>query len=552
MADYSLSPATWEQVKNRALDTVSVKDFGAVGDGVTDDTTAIQNAINASSGLVLIPAGTYIITSDLTISADIDIALYGTLQLGTGSVNGITTAVNARGSAIALSSDAASGSYTLGITTSGLSGMAVGDYIKISSNEVYDPRTSSLVGEGALVLDFDSSSITLDRPLVFDYTTANGAKVSVSEAFTVRISGQGSIIGNDSDTQFGLNLFSCKNSSISGVSVQYCTSSLFRLSDCVDSKIEFVTGSYASAPTLGYTTSVYGACKNIKVDNITSSNVRHAFTTNNPPSPNAGVPVDVFVSNSVSLGTINSGDAFDTHAATWNVNFFNCKSYGSSGIGFNFEASSGSIVGCEEVDSTNEGFTVRNETFKAGDLIVKDCRGSGCLENGFVFGSAIEATAVNYGKANVEGNIYDNAGINGIWFKPGFADIALIGLNYPTNSASTDIVYDTENAVFSVPFASTQSIETISTGAVVFRSPKLVIIPEGGAGGTDDLDTISGGENGQQLTLISSSNSNTLTIKDGTGNLRLSSDFVMTSASDRICLEKFDDGYWYEITRSSN
>ncbi len=40
---------------------ISVRDFGAVGDGVTDDTVAIQNAISycPEQGRVLIPAGTY-------------------------------------------------------------------------------------------------------------------------------------------------------------------------------------------------------------------------------------------------------------------------------------------------------------------------------------------------------------------------------------------------------------------------------------------------------------------------------------------------------------
>lgn len=48
-------------------DFVSVKDFGATGDGVTDDTTAINNAL-AASYHVYFPQGTYKISSTLTVS----------------------------------------------------------------------------------------------------------------------------------------------------------------------------------------------------------------------------------------------------------------------------------------------------------------------------------------------------------------------------------------------------------------------------------------------------------------------------------------------------
>lgn len=50
---------------------VSVKSYGAVGDGVTDDTTAINNTITAAGvgGTVFFPKGTYRITSKLTMLA---------------------------------------------------------------------------------------------------------------------------------------------------------------------------------------------------------------------------------------------------------------------------------------------------------------------------------------------------------------------------------------------------------------------------------------------------------------------------------------------------
>lgn len=50
----------------------NVKAYGATGDGATDDSTAIQNAINAADngGLVFFPQGTYIISSTINITTN--------------------------------------------------------------------------------------------------------------------------------------------------------------------------------------------------------------------------------------------------------------------------------------------------------------------------------------------------------------------------------------------------------------------------------------------------------------------------------------------------
>lgn len=65
--------AVTRTVQSKLRDYVSVKDFGATGDGTTDDTAAIQAAIDSFSGglgTVYLPKGVYLVTSTLSIILD--------------------------------------------------------------------------------------------------------------------------------------------------------------------------------------------------------------------------------------------------------------------------------------------------------------------------------------------------------------------------------------------------------------------------------------------------------------------------------------------------
>ena len=69
-------------VQDKLREVVSVKDFGAKGDGTTDDTTAIANAFAYASGLtypcrVLFPSGVYLVNSGFTVGANVSVTGQG-------------------------------------------------------------------------------------------------------------------------------------------------------------------------------------------------------------------------------------------------------------------------------------------------------------------------------------------------------------------------------------------------------------------------------------------------------------------------------------------
>lgn len=67
--------AVFRWIQDKLRETVSAKDFGAVGDGVADDTAAIQAALNTGKA-VFLPVGVYKLTAPVTLST-VGQRLYG-------------------------------------------------------------------------------------------------------------------------------------------------------------------------------------------------------------------------------------------------------------------------------------------------------------------------------------------------------------------------------------------------------------------------------------------------------------------------------------------
>lgn len=100
----------------------------------------------------------------------------------------------------------------------------------------------------------------------------------------------------------------------------------------------------------------------------------------------------------------------------------------------------------------------------------------------------------------------------------------------------------------------TRSDLTIAAGVITATRSRHRVDTEGAAA-ADDLDTITAATDGQRLRLYCVSGARVVTVKNGTGNIKLNgaADFAMNNAADVIELEYHSPvAAWIEIARSNN
>ncbi len=124
-------------------------------------------------------------------------------------------------------------------------------------------------------------------------------------------------------------------------------------------------------------------------------------------------------------------------------------------------------------------------------------------------------------------------------------DASAITLNKPFAMGGNDIT-----GVGLLNFGSPVEL-TISSGIITVTDSYHIVDTEGDAG-TDDLDTINGGVQGDILIIRTADNGRDVTAKDlPAGNLHLAGDFAMTTVADMLMLIR-GPSQWHELSRSDN
>lgn len=157
---------------------VNVKDYGAVGDGTTDDTTAMQAAITAvattGQGLY-VPAGTYKITSALTSTGHLN--MFGDGDKSIISFSAATIAgsgLTVSGSLTQIQNISSASAGNLSVVFASAPSLAIGDIFCIYSTDLWNSiRSYYYSGEWCECRGTSGSTAYLSNPLYDSYTAAN-------------------------------------------------------------------------------------------------------------------------------------------------------------------------------------------------------------------------------------------------------------------------------------------------------------------------------------------------------------------------------------------
>ncbi len=327
--------ATARTLQAKVRDIIHVKDFGATGDGVTDDTSAVQAAITAAAGNTLEFGGsdnTYVITS-------------------TGTKHAITC-VGTLGSSEAINSGANIYSYTVNVTDA--SDFAAEDFCLIASGDHYSYTGQDTdFGEILQIRSISSGDIVFATPLTNTYSSS---PVLYPVTWKENVSIEGLDIRGSNTTaagERGICLRYVKNFSIRNCKIYGIDHYGIEINSSINGEVRsnFIKGVFydSTSGTIFYGIIVMNSSQYVNVVNNIGHKNRHLVvcTANTGGAGYFGQPMFINVEGNI-FHDAESGDAgrsyaFENHGFGRFINWRNNIANGCY-AGFRIENGSNNIV----------------------------------------------------------------------------------------------------------------------------------------------------------------------------------------------------------------
>ncbi len=173
------------------LPWVDVRDFGAIGDGVTDDTASIQNALSYAQSnykMLIIPAGVYSITSSLNITEE-GIIVFGEGRDVTDTLTGTVIKAETVGMSVFTMSGTPRHAIIRDLSIDGNSKADYGVYISGPKGRVDNCSIRNCEVAGIRITSFSSKITNCDLGNNADGILYNGAANNDSRISSCIISG---------------------------------------------------------------------------------------------------------------------------------------------------------------------------------------------------------------------------------------------------------------------------------------------------------------------------------------------------------------------------
>lgn len=353
-------------VPNSGLYYVTPEEYGAVGDGTTDDSQAVQDACDAGYAVYFSSGKTYYLASTVTI--DHDCHLFGgentvikTKNPSSGTINNAIVVTGALKKTTALTTNYSSTGTTANsvnrFTLSDMSDISIGDIMVITATDQYYSyaRDYYYLGATLLITDIYGGHIYTSDSMPWDITNSTNVSVKIYSAPTAIIEGLHfeSEIESGWNYRYLLSLLYCKGSVVrnctftqmdSGIKMAYCVNTLVDNVSLSKSKYDnTLTGD-------GYGI-VMASCTNTIFERILATCAQHAIAiSGNEPAMNTYV-------HNCELTSECRAPGLDTHEATYNLVIEDCV-LGTASLNSTVTMNRCRIINNRRFGDTNIGISV--------------------------------------------------------------------------------------------------------------------------------------------------------------------------------------------------
>lgn len=315
---------------------VSVREFGATGDGSTDDTDAFIAAVASGAGSIYIPSGTYVISSPINV--DRDIFIYGDGQSSKIEVSGLADDerafhfVGSGGTLIETNSNpilANSRRYTF--SSSG-HGLEADDLFCIWDDSDYSyssKRNYYYKGEFLTVNNVDGAVVSFDASFYDDYAAGSSKLYKVS---TISIGLKDFNIVSSGSLFAGIDMHFCRGCTVDNVNINLSQAYTgLYLHNCYDVSIINCSNKiadYIPGGALNIYPFLVGNSQRVRATNCDGVSRWHAFGVGGASDGLNIVNRNIIVTG-CTLSSQNGSFAGDFHGNTEHSTYANCTFHGS-------------------------------------------------------------------------------------------------------------------------------------------------------------------------------------------------------------------------------